>query len=226
MMLPMVPGRVEGTTRPSHPTALLLEQKPPLPLLSQPPLHKHLLQKLRQQLPASVAPRAMPRQEVLPNHRLLHQMLRLAQGQLFCMSSRSRPGKRVRAPLKLLQGWTRPLPSLLSQHSRLSSSNQKPQGLGPALWAVPVWHQGLFTAALLKRPRPQPPSRLLAHKLQLLSRLRSSSSSKGKQQLPGLHLLQAPPRAPHAREVLHLEGPGPCPTTALLSQVWCRTPPP
>lgn len=74
MMLP-VPSQVIGAARPSHPTALLLGQAPLLLLLSQLQLHKHLLQKLRQQLLASMAAHAMPRQEVLLTHKLLHQML-------------------------------------------------------------------------------------------------------------------------------------------------------
>ena len=222
-----VPSQVIGATRPSHPTALPLGQAPPLPLLSQlPQLHKHLLQKLRRQLPASMAAQAMPRQEVPPKHKLLRQMLQLAQGRLVCMSSRRRAGKVVRAQLKPLQGWTR----LLSQHSRLSSNNQIPSGLGAALWAVPLWHQGLFRAVLLRLACPQPLSGLPAHKLQLSPCLRSSSnkssssSSRDKHQLPGLHPLQVTSRPPHARGVPPREAPGLCPTTALLSQAWCKTP--
>ena len=137
---------------------------------------------------------------------------------MLYMSSRSQSGKVVRAQLKPLQGWTR----LLSQHSRLSSSNQIPSGLGPALWAVPLWHQGLFRAVPLKPAYPQSLSGLQPLKLQPWACLRSSSnkssSSRGKHQLPGLHPLQATSRPPHARGVPPREAPGPCPTTALLSQ--------
>lgn len=172
----------------------------------------------------------MPSQEVLPNLKLLHWMLQLGQAQVLCMSSRGLLGKGVRAQVKLLQGWIRPSPSLLSQHSRLSrlsSSHQNPPSLGPVLRAVPLHRQGLFTAVA---PRPaclQPLSEHPPHKQQLLHHLRSSSKSNrssGRRQQPGWHPLLPPHRPPHARGVPPLEAPGWCPTTAPLCQVWCRMP--
>lgn len=228
-MLLMVPSRVAGATRPSHPTALPPAQAPPPPLPPQPQPLTQLLQKLSQQLlPAGLA---MLSQEVLPNHNLLHQTLQPAQAQVLCMSSRGLLGKGVKAHLRLLQqGWTRPSPSLLSQHSRpsmLSSSNRNPPGPGPVLPAVPLPRQGLFTAVAPRPACPQPPSGAPPHKQQLLHHFRSSSksnSSSGRHQQPGLQPLLPPHRAPHARRVPPLEAPGLCPTTVLLSQAWCRMP--